>query len=134
MKKWLNAMAGLLLLAGLGACGGITPPDDNFDMSLLYGTWQEGTVYEHYYQTPFQSVLLTGDTVEVNGTTWDIADDVSEDEAQLFNWTLNGATLTQEHVGTFATVPKVYTVNKLTYSGLTYSDNYGKTHHFVKVN
>jgi hypothetical protein len=70
----------------------------------------------------------------VNGTTWDVSDDVTEEEAQLFNWTLTGATLKHEHVGTFVMVPKVYTIIMLSSSNLVYKDDYGVTHHYSKVN
>ena len=67
------------------------------------------------------------------GATWDEADDVSEEEAQLFYWTLAGSTLKHEHVGTFVTVPKIYTVTSLTSSELVYQDDFGVIHHFSKV-
>ena len=114
------------------ACGDITTEND-YDASLLYGKWQEGTVFEHYYSSNIERVLANGDTVQVNGTTWDEGEDVSEDEAQLFNWTLTGSTLKHEHVGTFVMVPKIYTVTSLTSSELVYKDDYGTSHHFSKV-
>lgn len=122
----------LLLMLGLASCGGKTPEDD-FDVNLLYGKWQEGTVFERYYETAFDSILPNGDTIHANGTTWDVKEDIAEEEAQLFRWTLNGATLTHEHVGTFIIVPKVYTVSTLTSSELVYHDDYGTTHHLTKV-
>lgn len=132
MKKLIYFLGAIVLLVGFSSCdGGNT--DENFDVTLLYGRWQEGTVYERYYDTPFEHVLATGDTVLVNGTTWDTSDDVSEDEAQVFNWTMAGSTLKHEHVGTFMTVPKIYTINSLTSDELTYSDSYGTTHYFSKV-
>ena len=129
MKKLLNVFFGVVMAVGLSACGG-----DSFDESLLYGKWQEGSVYERYYDTLIERVLPNGDTVQVNGTTWDESDDISEDEAQLFNWTLTGSTLKHEHVGTFVVVPKLYTVTSLTTNELVYSDDYGTTHTFSKVN
>jgi hypothetical protein len=100
---------------------------------MLYGKWQEGSVFEHYYSSNIERVLPNGDTVQANGTTWDESDDVSEDEAQLFNWTLTGSTLKHEHVGTFVMIPKVYAVTSLTSSELVYEDDYGTAHHFSKV-
>lgn len=119
---------------GLSSCDGIGSGDDGFDATLLYGKWQEGTVYERYYATPIERVMANGDTVQANGTTWDEGDDVYEDEAQLFNWTLTGSTLKQEHVGTFVIVPKLYTVKSLTNNEMVYSDDYGSEHHFSRVN
>lgn len=122
MKKAFALITGLLLLVGFSACGGLIPSDDEcFDVSNLYGRWQEGSVYERYDNTGY-------------GATWDVSDDIDEEEAQLFKWTLDGSTLIHQHMGTFVTVPKVYTVTSLTPTTLIYGDDYGKTHHFTKVN
>ena len=133
MKKTLGSLLGFLLLLGFSAC---TDPisDDEFETALLYGKWQEGTVYEHYYASNIDHVLPNGDTIQVNGITWDTSDDVVEDEGQAFNWTLDGATLTQEHINTYTTIPKVYTITTLTSDRLTYVDNYGTSHYYTKVN
>ena len=132
MKKLLHIFLFLVIVVGFSACN--KPEEISFDASLLYGKWQEGSVYERYYASAIERVLPNGDTVQVNGTTWDVSDDVTEEEAQLFNWTLTGATLKHEHVGTFVTVPKVYTVIMLSSSNLVYKDDYGVTHHYSKVN
>ena len=118
---------------GLGACGGTGFDNDSFDESQLYGKWQEGTVYERYYAQPVDHVLPNGDTVQVNGFTWDEDDDINEEEAQPFNWSLSGSTLKHEHVGTFVVVPKVYTVTTLNANELVYKDDYGNTHYYSKV-
>lgn len=110
---------GTLLLLGFSSCEGLVS-DVSFDDTLLYGRWQEGTVFERYDDTGW-------------GATWDVADDVNEEEAQLFQWRLDGASLIQEHIGNFVTVPKVYTISTLNASRLTYSDDYGKMHYFTKV-
>lgn len=132
MKKLLHVILGLLIVIGFASCHK-DPPVVNYDVSLLYGQWQEGMVYERYYDSLIERVLPNGDTVRVNGTTWDVSDDVSEAEAQLFNWTLTGATLTQEHIGTFVMVPKVYTITELDDNKLSYTDAFGVTHRFSKV-
>ena len=90
MKKHLHILLFLFLVLSLGACHK-KPPVIHYDASMLYGKWQEGSVFERYYDSPIERVLPNGDTVYVNGTTWDVSDDVTEDEAQLFNWTLAGA-------------------------------------------
>lgn len=119
MKKLIYFLGAIVLLVGFNSCdGGNT--DENFDVTLLYGRWQEGTVFERYDDTGL-------------GATWDVSDDLEEEEAQLFKWTLEGSTLIHEHIGTFVTVPKVYTVTTLDASNLTYHDDYGKTHYFSKV-
>lgn len=133
MKKPIRSLLGFLLLLGLYSCTGLTS-DDDFDASLLYGKWQDGTVYEHYYSSPVDHVLPTGDIVQVNGITWDTSDDVSEEEGQAFNWTLDGATLTHEHYSTYATIPKIYNITTLTSEKLTYVDDYGTSHYYTKVN
>ena len=132
MKKLLHFFLCLIVVLSFSACGDI-PLENGYDASMLYGKWQEGSVFEQYYSSNIERVLANGDTVQANGTTWDESDDVSEDEAQLFNWTLTGSTLKHEHVGTFVMVPKVYTVTSLTSSELVYEDDYGTAHHFSKV-
>ena len=131
-RPCVKAFLALALLLGLASCVDMNQ-EDVFDINLLYGKWQEGTVYERYYDTDFDFILPSGDTVQANGTTWDIGDDITEEEAQIFKWELNGTSLVHEHIGTFITVPKVYTVSSLTSSELTYSDDYGTTHQFTKV-
>lgn len=94
---------------------------DDFDQSLLVGKWQSGSLYYRY--------LSNG-----NGYTWDEGDDVSEDEAQDFTWTLVQSELTHIHILEIGgTVPKVYTVTELTSTILTYEDDFGKSFSFTKV-
>lgn len=134
MKKLFFFFVGMAFAFGLGACNGIGPDDEGFDETLLYGKWQEGTVYERYYATPIERVMANGDTVQANGTTWDESDDVYEDEAQLFNWTLNGTTFVHEHINTFGNViPKVYTITTLNSNELVYNDDFGREHHYSRV-
>ena len=119
MKKIIFFFSAILLL-GFSSCSDFNSGDEDFDASKLYGRWQEGSVYERYDETGL-------------GATWDVSDDVEEEEAQLFKWTLEGSTLIHEHIGTFVTVPKVYTVTTLNSNNLTYHDDFGKTHYFSKV-
>lgn len=119
MKK-IVFLLGAVFLLGFSSCGDLNFGDDSFDAAMLYGRWQEGSVYERYDETGY-------------GATWDASDDVEEEEAQLFKWTLEGSTLIHEHIGTFVTVPKVYTVTMLNSNNLTYHDDFGKTHYFSKV-
>ncbi len=94
--------------------------DEKFDRSLMYGYWVTGTVHEFY-------------DAAGTGYTWDTADDVTEEEAQPFTWTLENATLTQIHqMEMGGNVPKTYTVTKLTTTTLEYHDNYGKYYTFTK--
>ena len=94
--------------------------DEKFDKTLLSGYWVKGTLHEFY---------------NANGTgySWDTADDVTEEEAQPFTWTLEKATLTQIHqMEMGGDVPKTYTVTKLNTTSLEYHDDYGKYYSFVK--
>ena len=96
--------------------------NQNFDESLLIGTWKSGTEYYKYND---------------NGTggTWDTGEDVTEEEAQAFTWSLIGAELTQIHVLEIGgSVPKIYTVLQLTSSTLKYEDDFGKMSTYTKVN
>lgn len=95
--------------------------DDPFDDSLLIGKWQSGT---EFYKYAFDGT----------GSTWDEADDVTEDEAQKFTWTLVQSELTHIHLMELGgSVPKVYTVTELSSTSLKYRDDFGKTFSFVKV-
>lgn len=93
----------------------------SFNESLLIGKWQSGTLFYKY--------LADG-----SGGTWDTSDDVSEEEAQAFTWTLINADLTQNHILEIGgTVPKVYTVTELTATTLKYHDDFD-SYSFTKVN
>jgi len=92
-----------------------------FDQSLLTGKWQSGTLFYKYH---------------ANGTggTWDTADDVLEEEAQEFTWTLVSAELTHIHICEIGCdIPKVYTVTELTATSLRYHDDFGVNWTFTKV-
>ena len=97
------------------------PEPTYFDQSLLIGKWQSGTLYYKY--------LSNG-----SGGTWDTADDVTEEEAQAFTWTLINAELTHIHILEIGgTVPKVYTVTELTANSLQYHDDFGVSFSFTKI-
>jgi hypothetical protein len=98
-------------------------PDEpsSFDESLLIGKWAEGTLHERYF-------------ADSTGYTWDTADDVSEEEAQDFTWTLDEDQLVQIHIMEIGgNIPKTYTVTELTETTLSYQDDYGTTYQFTKV-
>ena len=132
MKKLLHFILCLAVAMCFSACGEVIP-EVNYDASKLYGKWQEGSVFERYYDSNIDYVLPTGDTIQVNGITWDESDDISEDEAQAFKWSLTGSTLKHVYVGTFIEVPMIYTITTLTPSSLCYEDDYGEVHQFSKV-
>lgn len=113
----------LCLTALLTAC---TPefeiPEGDFDVELLYGKWNMTDTQVYYvYQA------------DGTGYTWDEADDVSEDEAQPFEWTVDKSEMIHIHLtetGT-AQVPKYYIITALTSSELCYHDAYVESKVFV---
>jgi hypothetical protein len=118
-KKTLFYLAALVTLCFLAVS--CEPEEQTFDESLLIGKWQTGTLYYKY--------LADG-----TGGTWDTSDDVTEAEAQLFDWTLVKSTLTQlHHLESGGNVPKVYTVTELTATTLKYKDEFGSSFSFTKI-
>ena len=118
MKKLSGFLVIFSVLALLYSCG----KDTDFDESLLYGKWKQGTLFEKY--------LSDG-----TGWTWDTSDDVTEDDAQPFEWTLDKDDLTQIHImETGGKVPKVYKVTELTSTTFKYKDDYGKNYSFAREN
>ena len=106
----------VLLMAGCD----LFPHKEKFDKTLLNGKWVSGTLYEYY-------------DPDGTGYTWDFLDDVTEEEAQPFTWTLEKATLTQIHqMEMGGNIPKIYTVTKLNATTLEYHDDYGKYYTFTK--
>jgi hypothetical protein len=96
-------------------------PDKSFDSALLIGKWSQGTEFYRYDR-------------DGKGATWDTADDVTEEEAQTFSWTLEKDLLTLLHdmeMGE-SKVPKYYTVTVLDDKTLTYKDDFGKSFTFKK--
>ncbi|MDR2084549.1 MAG: hypothetical protein LBP67_06105 [Bacteroidales bacterium] len=121
MKKILiKFLAAIIILIGATSCW--PPEETEFDSSLLTGKWQSNTLFERYFS-------------DGTGYTWDTADDVYEDEAQPFEWTLEKSTLTQIHLMEMGgVVPKTYTVTELTNSTFKYKDSFTKSYSFSKVN
>jgi hypothetical protein len=94
--------------------------ESSFQESFLVGKWVSGTVYYKYASN-------------YTGTTWDTSDDVTEEEAQAFTWTLVKSELTHIHIMEVGgNVPKVYTVTELTATSLKYKDDFGKIYSFTK--
>ena len=99
-----------------------------FDESMLFGKWQEFNV---------DGATLNFEVYNEDGTgyTWDEADDVFESEARPFTWELDQSTMIQIHIMEGGQkIRKVYTLTKLTNSELSYKDDYGIRHDFIKVN
>jgi len=117
MKKLVGCMIVFLALV-FNSCQ--KEPDTVFDESLLIGKWVSGTVHYKYLS-------------DHNGTTWDTADDVTEDEGLPFTWTLDKSELKQIHILVGGSVPKVYTVTELTATTLKYKDSLGSSYSFTKT-
>ena len=118
MKKTLFYLTMCMVVSILAVS--CEPEETFYDESLLIGKWQSGTLYYKY--------LADG-----TGGTWDTADDVPEEDAQDFTWTLVNAELTHIHILEIGgTVPKVYTVTELTSTTLIYHDDFDEFS-FTKV-
>ncbi len=119
MRKSIVSLISIVIITLiLSAC---EKEDVTFDEQLLYGKWRSGTVYYKY--------ISNG-----SGSTWDTSDDVTEEEAQLFTWSINQSELKHIEIleiGGF--VPKVYTLTELTVGSLKYKDDFGKKFSFTKV-
>lgn len=134
-KTHIVALTALLplVVASCGLIGGKN--NKEIDRNNIYGKWQEGTLYERYYADSIEYVLQSGDTIKAVGTTWNVADSVTEQEALPFNWTLSeNNMLLQTHIlFNGAVVPKTFTVTELSATAFVYHDDYGVTHSFTKV-
>jgi hypothetical protein len=117
MKKLGYLFGFFCFFSLLYGCG--KPP--KFDANLLTGKWQQGTLFERYF-------------ADGNGYTWDEGDDVNEEEAQKFTWTLDKDNLIQYHLleSSNAIVPRPCTVTELTENSLKYNDG-STNYHFQKV-
>lgn len=123
MKKIFSWLMLLLPLLMLSSCA--EEEEAFYDENFLYGKWESGTLYYKYMS-------------DHTGATWDLADDITEEEAMQFTWTLVKDELTHIYVtelstSTKASIPKVYTVVTLTEDRLVYEDDYGKMYSFTKI-
>jgi len=123
MKRIFYFLASLLVISVLfNSC-----KKDEFDETLLYGTWKTkskvtaGDLYEKYSSNG-------------KGITWDTGDGMTEADGQPFTWTLVKSELRQIHIMTMGgNVPKTYTVTELTSTTLKYHDDFDKKYSFTKV-
>lgn len=124
-RNWLHIILFAVITLLITSCGGKEP---EIEEDLLIGKWQQVNTRVFYKYL-----------ADYTGATWDEADDVSEDEAQKFEWTLKKDNLTQVHLivvnGEVAgKVPKQYIVTELTNTTLKYKDDAtGRIDSFVKV-
>jgi len=112
-----------VLALGLASC---EPIEVILDEGLLIGKWQSqaGDKTEFYRYD-----------ADYTGVTWDTADDVTEAEAQAFEWTLVKDDLSHYHIMSTGgnKVPKFYKVTELTATSLKYKDDFNKEFVFKKV-
>ena len=95
--------------------------DVKYDVDLLIGKWQSGTLFYRF-------------DVDGIGATWDEGDDISEEEASPMKWELDRSKLIFYHeMQSGVLVPKVYKIKHLDLNNLVFKDDYGKEFSFVKV-
>ena len=116
MKRIFFLLNAILLISVLfNSC-----EKEEFDEDLLIGKWKSETLYYKYFS-------------DHTGYTWDTSDDIEEDEAQPFEWTLVQSELQQIHIMVSGgRVPKYYTVTELTATTLKYKDSFYKSFSFTK--
>ncbi len=118
-RKHLLLLLFSVLLILFNSC----KPEPDFDETMLLGTWSR--------TSPFATETKPGDEfyrydVAGTGATWDTADDVQEEEAQPFNWSLTQDQLRHDHqISMGGVTTKVYTVTTLTTNTLIYEDEFG---------
>lgn len=117
--SYKQLIAFVFTVISFSAC---VPIEDVFDETLLIGKWVSGTEYYRYDE-------------DNTGVSWDTSEDVTEDEAQGFTWTLVNSELTHIHIleNGAGGVPKIYTVTELTATTLKYKDDFGKVFTFTRV-
>lgn len=95
--------------------------DIEFDTDLLIGLWKEDEVYYRYND-------------DGSGVTWDLADDVTEDEGTKMNWTLDHNLFTHYYIMEIGgIVPKMFNMKVLELDVMEYDDGYGVNHKLSKV-
>ena len=92
------------------------------DPDLLIGLWRSGSMYYRYNE-------------DGTGRTWDAAEDIKEEEASHFTWTVDKTVFTHLHQMEIssAIIPKQYQITKLNLQTLAYEDEFGMTFVFKKV-
>lgn len=121
MKKYVAIFVSMLALMFVST----SCQPESFDQYDLVGVWENDDNAGEFWR--YRS--------DLTGCTWDEGDDVTEEEAQEFTWTLVVNTLTQIHIIEISNtqIPKVYTVTELTSSSLVYEDDFGKSYYFSRV-
>ncbi len=118
-RRFFACLMGMALSVLLFSC---KDREEDFDEQLLIGKWVEGTEYYRY-------------DASHSGATWDTGDDMTEDEALPFTWSLSGSRFVHYHIMEGGQiVPQTYTLKKLSSTYMQYSDGSGYSHQFSKVN
>lgn len=95
--------------------------DIEFDTDLLIGVWKEDELYYRYND-------------DGSAVTWDLSDDVMEDEGTQLTWTLEHNLFTHYYKMEIGpVVPKQYNMKVLELDVMEYDDDYGVNHKFSKV-
>lgn len=95
--------------------------DVNFDTDLLIGLWNENTNYYRYNS-------------DGTAVTWDVADDLTEEEGVKMKWEINHNIFTHYYIMEIGgVIPKMYNLKVLELDALEYYDNYGVNHKLSKV-
>lgn len=95
--------------------------DVEFNPDLIIGLWRENELYYRYNE-------------DGSAATWDLADDVMEDEGTQLEWDITHDILTHYYemeIG--GIIPKMFNIKQLELDSLVYYDDYGVYHRFVKV-
>lgn len=128
--KHIKIVLALVLFMGLVSC---TKTEVSFDENNLYGYWQEDGKDDYLRFLKAEEDTIDGEYKF--GYEWDESEDVQESDVVKnrhgngwFKWKLIQSTLTQLHLTNIseATVPKLYTVKKLTDSELQLQDKDNK--------
>lgn len=126
----LNLFVIACMTVALVSCGGLISGQDEFDKTMLVGKWVNDSNSQEYY--------VFEDTY--TGYTWDEGEDVYEEDACcdlncMFAWSMLGSELTIIYSTTMTgegSIPKLYTLSKLTDTELVYYDLFKKVS-FTKV-
>lgn len=95
--------------------------DIEFDADYLIGEWEEDQLHYRYNE-------------DGTAVTWDLADDVEEDEGTNLDWTLEHNIFTHYYYMEIGgSIPKIYNMKVLELDVMEYEDDYGVSHRFKKV-
>lgn len=127
MKK-LSFIALALLTVFLASCGGNNGDEETqIDKSLIYGKWMtaDSTYFEVY-------------SADGTGKTWDLKDDVQEEDAQTFTWEFDEGSddkfFQYHNMEIGGTVPLYCNILELTSTTFKYNtDALRATYHLVRA-